>query len=609
MLSSIHDAFRHALRRLGGKNPANREEVQRLLRYQRPYRRHLGIALVALSFNAGLGLVFPWMLQNLIDTVFIQQSTAGLNRITLVLLLVFIIRSLFGYFENYELTFIGESIVRDLRAAIYRHLHRLSLHFYADRRVGELLSRLSSDVTLVRSVLTNSAALFLYQLLNFSGSLLLMLWLNARLTFFILVLAPAFVLIGKLFGRYLRHMSTRAQDTLAESTSLAEQALGAVRVVQAFGREEYETERYANKILEIFQIAMQLAVTRSAFGPLSGLLAFSALAAILWFGGREVVQGELSGGALIAFLAYGLNIASAMGTFTGVYASLQEALGAARRLFELLDEQPTIVDRPGAIACPKTRGYIRFENVSFAYQNADLVLKSIDLDIQPGEVLALVGPSGAGKSTLFNLIPRFYEPSGGCVRLDGHDLRALTVSSLRAQIGMVPQDILLFSDTIRENLRYGNLAASQSEIEAAARAANAEEFILRLPQGYETPVGERGIKLSGGQRQRIAIARALLKNPRILLLDEATSSLDSESEGLVQNALERLMSSDADGMPRTTVIIAHRLATIRRADRIAVLNEGQLVELGSHESLLAQNGLYAYLYRLQFERAQRADGV
>jgi len=517
--------------------------------------------------------------------------------------------------------------------------------------VGELVSRLSSDVTLVRAALTNNVAQVLSQVLTFAGSLVLMLVLNWRLTLFILVLAPLVALAGALFGRQLRKLSTVVQDQLAEGTAMAEEALSGARVVKAFTREGYEADRYGQQMEQAFTATMALTRVRSAFGPLVTFLAFGAMAGVLWFGGREVLAGRLSAGALIAFLVYGINIAGAVGSFTSLYGQLQEALGASRRIFELLDETPEIRSTPGAQPLPAVAGRISFEQVSFAYargaqrtddgsttkeekQSTDgtdgtdgteiqigtnptydarranedallpgrTVLEDINLEIEPGEALALVGPSGAGKSTLFNLIPRFYDPTAGAVCVDGHDLRQVTLASLRAQIGIVPQETHLFSGTVRENLRYGKLDASDDELRAAARAANAEEFIARLPQGYDTLVGEKGVKLSGGQRQRVAIARAILKDPRILLLDEATSSLDSESEGLVQEALERLMQG------RTTVMIAHRLSTVQRAHRIAVLEEGKLVALGTHPQLLAQGGLYARLYNMQFRVTETEAG-
>lgn len=571
-------------------------EIRRLFAYLRPYRARMAFAIFALVLGSGLGLLFPWIMQNLVDAVLSQGNLAELDRITILLIGAFLLRSIFYYFQGISLSYIGERIVADIRSELYEQLHRLSLRFFAERRVGELVSRLASDVTLVRSALTNNVATVLSQAVTFTGSLVLMLVLNWRLTLFILVLAPLVAASAAIFGQRMRRLSTAIQDQLADSSGLAEEALNGVRVVKAFEREAYEVNRYIHQVEQTFQAAMRMAVVRSAFGQLISFMAFGSLAGILWFGGREVLADRITAGALIAFLVYGANIGASVGAFTSLYTQLQEAAGASRRIFELLDEEPDIQDFPGARQLGSVEGKIRFSKVSFAYEKiAGHVLQHIDLEIQPGEVLALVGPSGAGKSTLFNLIPRFYDPSEGQVLLDGINLKEISLASLRSQVGLVPQETQLFSGSIRENLRYGRLDASDEEIESAARAANAEEFINRLPQGYETQVGERGVKLSGGQRQRIAIARAILKNPRILLLDEATSSLDSESEGLVQDALERLMKD------RTTVIIAHRLSTVQNAHRIAVLDQGNLVELGSHQELIDQAGLYARLYKLQFE--------
>ena len=569
----------------------------RLLAYVRPYVKWMVVSTIALIFSVALGLVLPLVIRNLVDDVLLDMDRAMLNRLGVGLLGVFLFQAIFSFVNRYSLAYVGERVVANIRIHVYSHLQRLSLKFYADHRTGEVVSRLTNDVTQLQSAVTNNLVELLRQVITLIGASAFLFYLNWRLTTVILVGIPLITLTMVFLGRMIRRAAKEVQDALAEAANVAEETTAGIRIVKSFAREEYEIGRFTKEVNRIFDAAMYRAKVGAVLGPVIGFMAFASITFTLWYGSYEVLEGRLTAGGLVAYLVYTLMVATPVSSLAGLYAQFMSALGATERLFELLDTEPDIQDRPNALPLPSAQGKVRFENVSFSYLvEGSSIIKDISFDVQPGQVIALVGPSGAGKTTLVNLIPRFYDVDEGRITIDGQDIRDVTGHSLRTQIGVVPQETLLFSDTVEANIRYGKLDATQAEIEAAAIAANAHDFILAdLPDGYETKVGERGVKLSGGQRQRVAIARALLKDPRILILDEATSSLDSESEALVQEALERLMQN------RTSFVIAHRLSTIVNADWILVMEQGRVVEQGTHAQLLGNpDGLYRRLHAMQF---------
>ncbi|HWP34984.1 MAG TPA: ABC transporter transmembrane domain-containing protein, partial [Thermodesulfobacteriota bacterium] len=562
----------------------------------RPHAPALAAALAAVVASAAVTLAFPLLARDLLDAAFVRGDRRLLDRLAAGLTLLLVVQAGLTFAQAYLLSAVAERVVAGLRRDLFAHLVRLPPGFFAERQTGELASRLSADVGLLQSFLSQQLSGFTRQGLLLLGGLALLVVAHPRLTGAALAVGPVVAGVALLFGRRLARASAAVQDRLAEATAVADEVFGQIRVVQAFGQEAGEVRRFGARLDAAVRAALRRAALRGLFFAAVTFATFAGVVVVLWQGGRLVFEGALTAGALVSFLLYTVTVAGAVGALAGYFGGYQEAVGAARRVFELLGVEPAVADPPDPVPLPRpVKGEVRFERVSFRYApGAPWALREVTVTLVPGEVVALVGPSGAGKTTLTALLLRFWDPTEGRILLDGIDLRRLSLAELRGAIGLVPQEPLLFGGTVRDNIAYGRPGASDAEIEAAARAAHAAEFIERLPLGYATPVGERGLALSAGQRQRIAIARVLLKDPALLILDEATSALDAESERLVERALERLMAG------RTTLIIAHRLSTVRRAGRVVVLDRGRLVEEGSHEALLARRGLYERLYRRQF---------
>jgi subfamily B ATP-binding cassette protein MsbA len=565
---------------------------RRLLRFVAPYKWNLAVAAVLLIVSTALGLVWPQIVQRVLDAGL--QNPSLLNALVVFLIAVLLVRAFFDGLRQFVMAYTGEKVIFDLRMAIVTHLQSLSLSFFNQRKTGDLMSHVTSDATMVHGVITQTIIQVLGQVLTLAGGVTIIFVMNWRLALLTLVVAPPIGVLGQYLGRRIREISRQAQDAQGEAVGVLQEAIAEVRVVQAFTREEYEAHRFHEKLMFMFGKSIDRARVSAVMFPAIGFLGFASSIVVLWFGGHQVAAGELTAGQLVAFLLYMGMVAGPVGMLAGQWTQIQQAFGAADRIFALLDTVPEVRDRPGAKPIGHIRGDIEFDGVSFRYGEGPLVFEELTTRFREGQTTALVGPSGAGKTTLVNLVGRFYDPVAGRVCVDGVDVRDVTVRSLREQIAVVPQEPILFGDTVRENIRYGRLDASDADLAGAADAANATEFIARLPRGMETIVGERGVRLSVGQRQRVAIARAILRDAPILLLDEATSSLDNESEFLVQQALDRLMRG------RTTIVIAHRLSTVERADRILVLDRGRIVEEGSHAELLTRGGLYHRLYTRKF---------
>jgi subfamily B ATP-binding cassette protein MsbA len=566
---------------------------KRFLPFLKPYLSRMMFAGLLVMGVAAINLALLRLAGNLWDVITVQHDAGRMTELIGLFLGLVVLQGLCSMGHSYLTAWVSQHIVADFRRHLFAHLQTLSVSFFARRRTGELLSRLMNDVTVIQSVVTETPIDTAKQLVTFVGGIAFLLAMNWRLCLLILVLLPLLVLVAKFFGRRLKSLSTSIQDQTAALSTLIEEVISGIRIVKSFVQTKREEARFALQVGQTLSLTLRRAGILAVFIPVISLLTFSAAAAVLWYGGRQVIDGAVSPGELFAFVLFAGILIGPFSSAARVFAQIREAQGATERVFEILDTQSEVRDAPNAMVLSNVSGHIQVEHVSFAYDPRQPVLTDVSFEAKPGELVAIVGPTGAGKTTVMNLIHRFYDPTEGQITIDGQDLRLVTLESWYRQIALVPQETILFGGTILDNIRYGNRDADEEAVKEASRAAHAHEFIMSFPDGYQTIVGEKGITISGGQRQRIALARAILKNPRILLLDEATSALDSESERLVQEALEQLMKG------RTTFVIAHRLTTIQRADRILVLNKGRLVETGTHNELMARQGLYHYLYTLR----------
>lgn len=569
----------------------------RLFSFIKPQRHAFAAGLFFLLISSLTTLVFPALLGDLLDLA-IQGTVNQINRLGLILLAVFLANATFSYFRIILFAVVTERTLATLRQTTYSHLIRLPMAFFASRRVGELNSRISADIAVLQETFTETLAHFIRQVVIIIGGVSLLAIISYKLTLFMLAIVPVIAVLATFFGSFIRKLSKEAQAKVAESNTIVEETLQAIANVKAYANEMVEVIRYKRKTNEVLTIALRGARWRGLFVSFIFFALFGAVVGVIWYGVYLVNQGEgITSGDLFKFVLYTVFIAGSISGLADLYSQLQKALGATENLLDILDEQPEPLSDHSRPAV-RLRGEIRFINVSFSYPSRkDVpVLKSVSLKVNQGEQVALVGPSGSGKSTLTSLLFRFYEPQQGLILIDGEDIKNIDLHDLRNNMAIVPQEVLLFGGTIRENIEYGRPGALDDEIKEAAAKANALEFIETFPEKFQTLVGERGIQLSGGQRQRIAIARAILKDPAILILDEATSSLDSESEQLVQEALEKLMQG------RTSIIIAHRMSTIRKAKNIIVLDHGRVIESGTHDELMQrEGGVYHKLVTLQID--------
>jgi len=574
--------------------------LKRLFVYVKPYRIHFLEAMVCMALVAGLTSLLMYMIKPTFDKIFAQKNAEVIPYIMAIIILCALGKGLFEYYESYLMAYIGQRTIMDIRNELYRHLQSLSLDYFIRHRTGQIISRLTNDVMLLQRAIVSVPANLIRGGLTVIGLTTLLFYLQWRWAIIIMAVFPLVVLPLRKFGKRLRKISKKSQEKMADIYSLLQEKILGIMMIKSFCMEKVESQKFESENSNFFKIIMKAMRVVAIQSPVMEFIATLGLVSVLIIAGYEVIGGRSSMGTFFAFVAAISSMYKPVKNFASLNEQIQQALAAGERIFYVLDTKSFVVELPDAKVLPPLREKIAFEGVSFCYPqeassgNNELVLEDINLEVYRGELLALVGPSGGGKTTMANLIPRFYDPTKGKITIDGQDIKEVTLKSLREQMGIVTQETILFNDTVRNNIAYGEPEASLERIEASARIANAHGFIMKLPEGYESVIGERGVKLSGGQKQRIAIARAILKDPEILIFDEATSSLDSESELLVQEALDRLMKD------HTTFVIAHRLSTIRKADRIIVIDQGRIVEVGKHEELMERSGLYRRLYNLQF---------
>jgi len=569
----------------------------RLLGYLKPVRLRLAVATGAMLAVSGLTALLAYLVKPVLDDVFFAKRADMLYLLPILVVILYFIKGVMTYTHQYQMSYIGNGTINRLRDDLFAQIQRQSLSFFDHQPSGELMSRVAYDVNMLQESVTRVVTGFFKDAFTAAGLTVIIFYREWRLALMALVAFPLAALVIVRVGKRLRRISIITQEAMARLYTILQESIAGQRIVKAFVREDYESVRFARQNLAYFQARVRQTATRELTPPTMELLGALGMAGIIFYGGYNVIQGTSTPGTFFSFLAALLMLYQPIKGLSGVHNTIQEGLAAAQRVFGLLDLEPAIRDRPDAKTLPPISREIVYQGVSFTYDDRP-VLQDLDLTVRRGEMLALVGPSGAGKTTLLNLLPRFYEVSRGAILIDGHDLREITLASLRAQIGLVTQQTILFNDTVRYNVAYGRIEAGEEAIINALKAAYANDFVQKLPQGLDTMIGEQGVRLSGGERQRLAIARALLKDPPILILDEATSSLDSEAEREVQQALDRLIKG------RTTLVIAHRLSTVRNADRIIVLADGRIAEAGSHPELMQQDGLYKRLYEMQFREEE-----